>query len=212
MADSAEKELLKTIEGGSALKEVNLSKNSASILSLRGRGEFLISNFQKIFTSDKQALFSLVNNILLGVILVIGIFMVVEFIRGYARLNSVPKFTLGEGNDEIAEQLKFFDIKNKEDYYNVLVARNIFNPAEEKKKFVEQEKDISEVAQLLNNFKMVGFYWTPDEQEKYAMIEDSASQLTYYLKEGDDFMSFKVEKVDTDKVIMSFDDEEITLR
>ncbi|MDD4295119.1 MAG: hypothetical protein PHP69_06370 [Candidatus Omnitrophica bacterium] len=212
MADSAEKELLKTIEGGSALKEVNLSKNSASILSLRGRGEFLISNFQKIFTSDKQALFSLVNNILLGVILVIGIFMVVEFIRGYARLNSVPKFTLGEGNDEIVEQLKFFDIKNKEDYYNVLVARNIFNPAEEKKKFVEQEKDISEVAQLLNNFKMVGFYWTPDEQEKYAMIEDSASQLTYYLKEGDDFMSFKVEKVDTDKVIMSFDDEEITLR
>ena len=145
-------------------------------------------------------------------ILVIGIFMVVEFIRGYARLNSVPKFTLGEGNDEIVEQLKFFDIKNKEDYYNVLVARNIFNPAEEKKKFVEQEKDISEVAQLLNNFKMVGFYWTPDEQEKYAMIEDSASQLTYYLKEGDDFMSFKVEKVDTDKVIMSFDDEEITLR
>ncbi|HPT39611.1 MAG TPA: hypothetical protein PL125_05405 [Candidatus Omnitrophota bacterium] len=80
------------------------------------------------------------------------------------------------------------------------------------KKIAEKKEDNAPSAKSLDlagSLKLVGISWSTDPD---AMIEDTKSLKTYFVKRGDMVGDAKVQAIFKDKVVLNLDNEEFELR
>ncbi len=92
--------------------------------------------------------------------------------------------------------------------------RNIFQPFEKK----ESEAEIVEttgarrIGALTKNLKLVGISWLESPDTASAMIEDTQSGITHFLRVGDKINEVTVKTIYADRVILTYEDEEVAVR
>ncbi len=214
--NTAEKELLKAIEGKADISKKIPSKNPQldAIEPVKKAFEIFGEKlgFIQAHGGGASTLTS-INRILWGVI---GLLLLIYFgilISGIERLNNVPDF-----KSNLAEIKKAIDkgislpLKEYTFYIDTLVNRNIFNPAEEQPKVAAQQFGITQIAEATKDLRVAGISWAEDPKQRYAMIEDGKTKVTYFLLEGDKILSCIVKAINKDKVILEYMGEEIELR
>ncbi len=90
--------------------------------------------------------------------------------------------------------------------------RDIFDfPTSDKSEDKKDSKTKSELTSAMENLKLVGISWSDDPE---VIIEDTKRKKTLFLKRGSIItsMDIKIEAIFQDKVILSYKDEEMTLR
>ena len=88
--------------------------------------------------------------------------------------------------------------------------RDIFKMVVQKK---EPGQDVggpsARLMEATQDLRIVGISWSKDPD---AMIENTKTRATYFLKKGNVFNNIKVEAIFKDKVVLSFEGEEIELQ
>jgi hypothetical protein len=221
--NTAERELLQAIEGlgdlGSTATPNSGSDQSAVPggaagdmgTNIKSRLSFFSSKF-----SGEDSVLNLsiqdVNKIVTGFVLFFGLWLCLTLAKGLIDLGNMPKFKVspfGVGEDNQVERTIL--LNTIEFYDNTLLGRNIFKAIE--KKHIESVRVSSKVGNMAKNLKVTGLSWTPGDDNRYAMIEDTRSGVTHYLEEGDPILIFNVHKILEDSVIVRHKDkEEIEIR
>ena len=91
--------------------------------------------------------------------------------------------------------------------------RNLFKSisAQEKEKSMLDEVQ-TKVMEALKNYKLVGVSSSPNPQESYAMVEDLASKVTYFLKKNDMIAGMQVQGIESNRVVLSYLNQEFELQ
>ncbi len=104
--------------------------------------------------------------------------------------------------------------KQAAEYLINIRKRNIFQPFEKK----EGEAEIMEttgarrIGALTKNLKLVGISWLDSPDTASAMIEDTQSGITHFLRVGDKINEVTVKTIYADRVILTYEDEEVAVR
>lgn len=94
--------------------------------------------------------------------------------------------------------------------------RNIFEPYEETvvEETVESTTTASssqKIAEKVQDLKLVGISWLDTTDSVTAMIEDQKTLVTHFVREGETIKDVRVEKIYTDRIVVSYDGETMTL-
>jgi len=209
---SAEKELLKAIEG-----KVDLSKKivppAAALKQMPELGNLLgdlKKRMAEILPKTFKADIFFFNKILFIVITLLVAFYGVTFLKGLHRLGRMPHIEPnpiavqhGSGKSS-APTLKDYSY-----YIDTLTGRNIFNSVEQKK---SEPIATSKIAEMSKNIRVAGISWAEDVKERYAMIEDTSAKVTYFMQEGDRVSSFLIKNIYKDHVTLGYMEETIDIR
>ena len=68
---------------------------------------------------------------------------------------------------------------------------------------------VSALSKEISHLKLVGISWSNNPD---AMVEDTKALKTFFIKRGDMIGKFRVEAIFKDKIILSFEGEEVELR
>ena len=93
-------------------------------------------------------------------------------------------------------------------YFEMVRRRNIFSPVILKKDKPKPEAKKITLRKLVKDLRLVGIAWS---EEPVAMIEDTATKKTYFLKSGESINDFKIDNILKDRVVLSFEGETIEL-
>jgi len=224
MADSnqptPERELLKLIEAKkepASLVNKGYMRKGLSLFSLgaiRGRFSFLRARFRRILSGDFSLDIRGINRFLTVVSLAMFFLLIFHFVNSIVGIEEQVEASFKV--DEKTHEFKFQEVSalKKPSYYlEKARKRDIFAMTKEMPRIERgPEKTvpaIKEVAKKTEGFKLVGISWS-DEPD--AMIEDSKSKKTFFVKIGDLINDVKVESISKDKVILSYEGEEVELK
>lgn len=102
------------------------------------------------------------------------------------------------------------------EYLDTLTRRNIFQPYEVKAAAKEADGTVASAATPINDkakdLKLVGISWLDTPESASAMIENTQSGVTYFLKSGEQINSVTVKEIFADSIIIRFGDEEMEMR
>ncbi len=137
-------------------------------------------------------------------------YLVVDFLGGMPRLANVGKL------ESMAKRLDIGDLSLGQldplsIYLQEITERNIFALPEEPKEApkVKNAGPSVEFKSLVDGLKVVGIIWSNAPQ---AIIEDSKEGRTYLLNRGSKVKEARVKDILKDRVILSYDDQEVELR
>jgi hypothetical protein len=209
---SAEHELLKAIEGKTDFVPLEKTKVSETRDRMFHLLEDLKKNFSKMDLKGNLTLAD-ANKVMVGVVGLLFFAQAVSMVNGGIRMSSIPKFdasaaSLGIGEPRVVSS----PLKESSYYFDALLGRNIF--LEKETAVVVDDSDVRKESapDISKELRLTGLSWLEETGEKFAMIEDVASAITYYLQEGDKIKSFTVEDIGKNKVVLRKDDMEIELR
>lgn len=101
-------------------------------------------------------------------------------------------------------------------YLDGIRSRNIFQPfeakVEEKKPEEAAASQAKRIELMVKDLKLVGISWLDSPQSASAMIEDVKTGITHFLKQDDVINGIAVKKIYADRVILTFEGEELTVR
>ncbi len=105
-------------------------------------------------------------------------------------------------------------VKAVSDYLSSVDRRNIFQPYEKKEVDVSQESSAgsTELSVIAKNLKLVGISWSDSAASACAMIEDTRSGITRFVKEGEMMNEVTLKKIYADRVVVSLGAEELTIK
>ena len=97
-------------------------------------------------------------------------------------------------------------------YAQKIGARNIFKPYEK-----EQLEKVSvaakpDLAKKLSKYKLVGIAWLDLPESVSVMVEDTATGMTYFLREGEKLDDVTIKTIYTDRAVFGYENEEITIK
>jgi type II secretory pathway component PulC len=102
------------------------------------------------------------------------------------------------------------------EYASVVSERNIFHPFE--KKVIEEKAAAEEVVvpnqkikSKMVDFKIVGISWLDTPQSATVMIEDTKTQITHFLRAGENLQGVQVKTIYADRVILSYEGETLAV-
>ena len=170
------------------------------------------------FPAGKKSPFKLQFSIkMLNTLLILGIagclvVLGLEFQSGSALLEGQVELTLDEQVPHRSFDVTIPKAKDVSYYAQKISMRNIFRPYEK-----EQLDKVSgpvkpSLANKLSNYKVVGIAWLDLPESISVMIEDTKSNLTYFLREGEKLDDVIVKTIYTDRVVLSYENEEITIK
>ncbi len=93
--------------------------------------------------------------------------------------------------------------------------RDYFKPvAKQKKAAPEKTGPVSTQAidQAAENLRLVGISYAPNPKDSYAMIEDLASKITYFVKVNQAISGVKVADIQRDRVLLTYQGQEKEMR
>lgn len=97
-------------------------------------------------------------------------------------------------------------------FLEVILKRNLFRPYEKKEEVVTDVPTGSEkVAAKVKELKLVGISWL-DAPDSASVMVENAEGTTFFLKAGDTVSDVLVKKIYADRVIFSYDDQEMEVR
>lgn len=178
------------------------------VLALRSPQTYGLSELNKLFTV---------------VIIFLTVYLVVDFAggmrssrRGLSRLIGDQDFS--ENIQEFVGNMvgTYTDIA---EYAKIVAPRNIFQPYDEKIKELAEEAKVEaqvatqdQIAEKLANYRLVGVSWLNSQDSVTVMIEDKSTQVTHFLRQGEELQGVKVETIYADGVLMSYSGQTLTLR
>ena len=228
--ETAEQKLLKIIENTEA-KQASPSPASSSNVaqevanSVKGSGvsmamppavASLFSFLKKQDPSQKQAIaFGLkeFNQILIVAVVVVLIFFVMDFSNGLKSVNRELEVPFARPLSDLNENI-IPEPKSVDDYLVVVERRNIFQPFEKKEaeeKMALVPKETRRVVEQTKDLKLVGISWLDTPESASALIENTQSGMTYFLRAGDKVNEVTVLKIFADCVIVNFEGEDLKL-
>lgn len=103
------------------------------------------------------------------------------------------------------------------EYVSSVSIRNIFQPYEEK---VVAEKEIvpaeilgvQKVIDRTKDLKLVGISWLDTADSASAMVENTGSGMTYFLRSGDKINEVTVTSIYADSIVVEFQGEQLEIR
>jgi len=154
-----------------------------------------------------------INYVLFGIIGLVILFLLFDFSKGmnYAQQvfpSSGEKSLAGLSEDLIPT---FKDIS---EYIEAVGRRNIFQPLEKKEEVVQEEvtpKDMRKIVEQAKELKLVGVSWLNTADSASALIENTGSGITYFLKRGETINGVAVKEIFADSVILSYEGDDIKL-
>ncbi len=153
-----------------------------------------------------------INKVLLVVSIITAFFFSSSLFSGMRLLQQKISFNL---DSSIAQNERDFSAAYKalSEYLKSIQKRNIFQPYE-KKEVVEEQvpEETKRIATLAKSFKLVGISWLDSPETASAMIEDTVSGITYFLKEGEKVNDVMIKTIYADRIIISYEGEELTIR
>lgn len=221
-----EKQLLKLIEepktnaGGRSLETAIIKRKGSELFSFRalsGRISFLIDDWKKNIQEGRFYLnVRIINNILGLSVFILTFYLIGNFLISTIRLNKMPdlKLQLEKGAQSSIQAVS--PLKVLPYYLERIRARDIFKMVSKKAASSDTEGAESEakgpsekITEATKTLRLAGISWSDDPD---VMIEDTKTQKTYFLKKGQRIDSVKIQAVFKDKVILSYEGEEIELR
>ncbi|HSA30912.1 MAG TPA: hypothetical protein P5160_03830 [Candidatus Omnitrophota bacterium] len=103
------------------------------------------------------------------------------------------------------------------EYVAAVSARNIFQPFEEKK-IVKEEAvpaeilGIQKVIDRTKDLKLVGISWLDTADSASAMVENTGSGVTYFLRPGDKINEVLVTSIYADSIVVEFQGEQLEIK
>jgi len=215
---SPEKQLLKLIEEpkaqgqahSAAIKHLGLSLLSLS--ALKARFSFLSDKLRHNFKTGKFYHFNVKNiNIFLGLVTVImAVYFITNLLISLVNLkkNFNLEFKIAKGSPLIDSKV-VSSLKAASYYLEKISARDIFKMGPKKKEEEEIKAPSSKIIGATQNLKLVGISWSNDPD---AMIEDTKALKTFFVKRGQMIGEVKVQAIFKDRVVLSYEGEELELR
>ena len=221
---SAEKDLLKLIENPGEIesqkpKLVNVKASGKTFLKKLSVFSFLKHSKQvspktpfdlkSMLTDRKQIL-----KLLFVITLCVFVFFIVTIFREYTRIKNMKnlvKFTyVSQGKEahtaETASDAKsLLDNGPEPDLTN---PRNIFKAGPAKKE--EEKKD--DVTVALNDYRLVGISLEPDPKETYAMVKNIKTNITFFMKKGENLNGIEILNILDNKLILKVKGREVEFR
>ncbi|MFC1631750.1 hypothetical protein ACFL1I_08650 [Candidatus Omnitrophota bacterium] len=223
-----EKQLLNLIEQSKAGKEIKPQAQKAkfrmlSLFSLSGlRGRF---SFFKARTASSAVVqkwppqIETVNKLLLLVAISLSGYTIFSFSMAAGKLKNLPDLTLkpqAAGKEFVISTPTL--LKKLPYYLEQTRERDMFNPAPDQPTMIvegqgaDQRKVISaKLAEAQQNLQLAGI-GVSATGEPDAMIKDVKMNKVYFLKRGELVGDLKVEAIFQDKVLLSYEDEELILK
>ena len=212
-SNSAEKELLKAIEGEESLEAKSQTKAVPDIIGLvKSRWAFAYDKLKKrVLQNGNGVDIALVNKAIGAVIGILIIWGILIAVKGAGRLHNIPRFDISKLSSQIVVSSSIkLPVKEYAYYVDVLLGRNIFNP--EQKEEAQVQMVVPRINEIVKDLKVVGISWDENKKQSFAMVEDLSKQVTYFLREGDSVLNLVVKKVDDEGLILMYGQEEVTLK
>ncbi|MCX5667435.1 MAG: hypothetical protein NTY34_03890 [Candidatus Omnitrophica bacterium] len=215
-----EKQLLSLIEDrpakkgdarGSVIKHRGLSFLSPG--AWMGRLSFLKQNLKAWHPGDIHSIdLRGINRILVVVIAILAVYFVQRIGMDLMRFNKMSALQLGSIGAQSMAEIKNIAGLNKalSNYTEIVSQRDIFNIGSIKQPPTPMAPSaVSKAVEATQRLKLVGISWSGDPE---VMIEDEAALRTFFVKRGQMVGPVKVQAVFKDKVILSYEGEEIELK
>ena len=213
-SSTPERELLKLIEGekeSSGFSSGGNLRGAFSFSVLKGRFSFFRRNFLRSLSFGGFSIASF-NRLLLIVLLCMTFYVSFDIATSASKLNREleDSFKL-QRKAAFNPQEKVSLLKNIAYYVNKAKKRDIFNivVAKREEKLISQKIDTKKIIDKTKHLKLVGIAWSDNPD---AMIEDTRAKKTLFVKEGDSINEIRVKRILKDKVILSFEGEDIELK
>ncbi|HQP91089.1 MAG TPA: type II secretion system protein N [Candidatus Omnitrophota bacterium] len=220
MADqnlTPEEKLLRMIEtpqGGPPPRPMNQRHRSLQDLTLNWK--FLYEKYSKVIKERYQDYvnFRTGNILLFSICAVATIYFALDFILGAPRANAISQIQTSAKKIDMGD-LSLEELAPLSIFTQEISQRNIFAlPEAEVKTAVtqsaEQTQTTAEVAaDATADLKLVGIIWSDIPQ---AMIEDSKEQRTHLVSRGNTIKDARVKEILKDRVILSYDSQDVELR
>lgn len=214
-----ERELLKLIEAKKqppSLTDKSYMRKGLSLFSLgamRGRFSFMRDSLRKILSGNFSLDIGGINRFLTVLALAMFFLLTFHFVNSIIGIEEQVEASFKA--DEKSPPFKFQEVSvlKKSSYYlEKARKRDIFAMTKDMPKIEKGPGNkplvIKDVVKKTEGFKLVGISWS-DEPD--AMIEDSKSKKTFFVRIGDLINDVKVESISRDKVILSYEGEEVEL-
>jgi len=214
---SPEKQLLKLIEDpkaqgsaqAAAIKHLGLRLLSFS--ALKARLSFLKNKLKQSFKTGKFYYFNVktINIFLALVTSILTLYFITNLIISLVNLkkNLNLEFKIAKSQHSIDSKV-VSALKVASYYLEKIRARDIFKIGS-KKKEEEIKVPSSKIIDATQNLKLVGISWSGDPD---AMIEDTKALRTFFVKRGQMIGEVKVQAIFKDRVVLSYEGEELELR
>lgn len=224
---SAEKDLLRLIEnpgeieskktgqaGGGQAAKASSKKMSLLDFSKRFKGNGAKKSFdlKAVFKGRKVVL----QILFLATLGVFGYF-VVTVVREYTKVKdtkNLAKFTkftyIAEGKVANNAQIPGQDLGSAENAPepNTDNLRNIFQRGAVKKD--EPKKD--DVSVILSDYRLAGISIAPDSKETYAMVKNVKTNITFFLKQGEQLDGMQLLNIFDNKLVLKVRGKDVELR
>ena len=216
---SPEKQLLKLIEesksNAAKIPSEAKKRRGLSLFSWGGwlgRVSFLKAVF-KVWQKNirpRQLDLKLINKFLAALILVITLYFMADFFSSLVNLKSTPNFEFSTQEGSGAAGMDTPPLLNKAAYYLEKVrARDIFTMKPADIAEARLRLPTPRIIEASEHFRLVGISWSDDPD---AIIEDAKMPRTFFVKKGQMVGEFRVQAIFRDKVILSYQGEEIELK
>lgn len=227
--ETAEQKLLKIIENTDAQSKGAVSGASADTAaqavanSVKGTGvsfsippvfDSLLSFFKKDGSQPALA-FGLreFNQAIILVVVLVFVVFVMDLSKGLRSAGSNLNFSLPQQTVNLTENI-IPQPAQIDEYLEIVSRRNIFQPFEKKiedEKVVLAPKETRRVVEQTKDLKLVGISWLDSAESASALVENTQSGMTYFLRAGDQVNGVSIKQIFADSVIVSYEGEEIKL-
>jgi type II secretory pathway component PulC len=215
-----EEQLLKLIRNPKT-KDLNQKKTKqqvfrvVSLSGLKGRLAFISQRLSGIFTGKQkfpQLNLQTGNRILKFAIVVLSFVLVINVVVSMTQLEEVPDFAVESTRSPISTPEDDLSVKKISYYLEKVRSRDLFKfgdlPSREPEPPPEEIQSPQETP--LDSLVLVGIGFSDDPD---VMIKDAKTDKIYFLKRGDRIEGkAKVEAIFADKVILTYQGQELELR
>jgi hypothetical protein len=220
-SQTPEKQLLNLIENPNAKSSSQSAKlkhrSLFSFFSLGawlGRFSFFKGHSRQWFSlaAIRQVDIGFVNNALLLAVVILGFYFITDFSNSYKGLKALPSVKTRVQQAIQAKDEQVSTLLKKAAYYSELARkRDIFKIGArptDKGRAIRAPSD--KLKEAIKNLRLVGIAWSDDPD---VMIEDRKLKRTYFLKRGQSLDNgVKLQAILRDKIILSFENEEIEFK
>ena len=215
-----EKQLLNLIEKpepGNIQKAV-IRRTGFSFFSwgaFKGRISFFKKKTEGLLSLKREPLdIKRINSALYISVFILAVYFAASFTISAFNLEKRSRLNLKTRVFKQGAILKTASFLKKLSYYLEKVrVRDVFNPLLTVKEPDETTggklRSVSKITEAAGSLKLVGIAWRDDPD---VLIEDTKLNKVYILKRGEKIGKVKIEAVFKDKVVLSYEGEELTLR
>jgi hypothetical protein len=197
--ETAEQKLLKIIQATKKAQEG--SSASMSLSSPRRSSSFFAINVHHV------------NYLLIIAVIVSFLYLGFELRNGISLMQEDVSISVDKAIPKQTSNLFVPQMKSVAYYLDKITARNIFQPYEKKDPGTQVVATVrANFEKKMQKYRLVGVAWLDVPESATVMIEDKASGITRFLKEGDKLEDVTVKTIYTDRVVIGYENEEIVIK